>query len=154
MPELSKDLLFRSANAGVGHDVNGIEVAAGAVVFLHRFEHFLSHAFGDLGPNFDDLVIALALRDGAFLILLLDLDDGLFSVLHQLGLFFRHHHVVDADGNSGARGVEETELLHFIQHLDSDLQPVLEVAILDQLAEALLLQQAVDKGHLVRQHII
>ena len=29
------DLLFRSAGAGVGHDVNRIEVAAGAVVLFH-----------------------------------------------------------------------------------------------------------------------
>jgi hypothetical protein len=29
------DLLFRSARAGVGHDVNRIEVAAGAVVLFH-----------------------------------------------------------------------------------------------------------------------
>ena len=128
------DLLFRSAGAGVGHDVNRIEVAAGTVVLFHGFEHFLRHAFGDLGPDFDDLVVALALRDGAFLILLLDFDDGLFGVLHQLGLLFRHHHVVDADGNTGARGVEEAELLHFVQHLDGDLQPVLQVAILHQLA--------------------
>ena len=74
--------------------------------------------------------------------------------LHQLGLLFRHHHVVDADGNTGARGVEEAELLHFIQHLDGDLQAVLQIAILHQLRETLLLEQAVDEGHLVRQHVV
>ena len=110
------DLLLRSARAGVGHDVNRIEVAAGAVVLLHGLEHFFGDAFGDLRPDFDDLVVAFAVRDGAFLILLADLDDGLFGVLHQPGLLFRHDHVVDADGNAGARGVQEAELLHLIQH--------------------------------------
>ena len=64
------DLLFRSAGAGVGHDVNRIEVAAGAVVLFHGLEHFVGDSFGDLRPDFDDLVVALALGDGAFLILL------------------------------------------------------------------------------------
>src|SRR5262249_20583132 len=42
------DLLFRSAGARVGHDVNRIEIAAGAVVFLHPLEHFFGDALGDL----------------------------------------------------------------------------------------------------------
>ena len=53
--------------------------------------------------------------------------------LHQAGLFVGHDHVVDADGDAGARGVQEAELLHLIQHLDGDLQPVLQVAVLHQL---------------------
>ena len=35
------DLLFRAARARVGHDVNRIEVAAGAVVLLHGGEHLV-----------------------------------------------------------------------------------------------------------------
>ena len=34
------DLLFRSAGAGIGHDVNRIQVAAGAVILFHGLEHF------------------------------------------------------------------------------------------------------------------
>ena len=44
-----------------------------------------------------------------------------------------HDHVVDADGNSGAGGVQEAELLHLVQHLDRDRQAELQVAILHQL---------------------
>ena len=148
------DLLFRSAGAGVGHDVNRIEIAAGAVVLFHGLEHFVRDAFGDLRPDFDDLVVALALGDGAFLILRLHLDHGLFGVLDQPGLFAGHHHVVDADRNAGARGVQEPELLHLVQHLDGDLQAELQVAVLHQLRKTLLLQQAVDEGHLVGQHVV
>ena len=83
------DLLFRSARAGVGHDVNRIEVAAGAVVLFHRLEHFVGDLLGDLGPDFDDLVVALAVGDGAFLILALDLDHFLLGVAHQAGLLAR-----------------------------------------------------------------
>src|SRR3984893_18669660 len=86
------DLLFRSAGAGVGHDVNRVEIASGAIVLFHALEHFVRDTFGDFRPDFDDLVVALALRDGTFLILLLDFDDRLFGVLHQLGFFVGHHH--------------------------------------------------------------
>src|SRR5208337_5555784 len=58
------DLLFRSAGAGVGHDVNRVEIAAGTVVLFHRFKHFVRNAFRDLRPYFDDLVVAFALGDG------------------------------------------------------------------------------------------
>ena len=148
------DLLFRSAGAGVGHDVNRVEIASGTIILLHALKHFVGDTFGHFRPDFDDLVVALALRDGAFLILLLDFDDRLFGVLHQLGLFVRHHHVVDADGNPGARSVQEPELLHLVQHLDGDDQTELQVAVLHQLRETLLLQQAVDEGHLFRQHVV
>ena len=114
------DLLFRSARAGVGHDVNRVEVAAGAVVLFHGLEHFFRNAFGDLGPDFDDLVVAFALGDGAFLILRHNFDHGLFGVADQAGLFAGDDHVVDADGNSGARGVEEAQRLHLVEHVDGD----------------------------------
>ena len=63
------DLLFRTARAGVGHDVNRIEVAAGAVVLFHGAEHLIRNLLGNVGPDFDDLVVALAVGDGAVLIL-------------------------------------------------------------------------------------
>ena len=37
---------------------------------------------------------------------------------------------------------------------DGDLQPELQVAVLHQLAQALLLQQAVDEGHVLRQVVV
>ena len=38
------DLLFRTAGAGIGHDVNRVEVAAGAVVLFHGGEHLIRNA--------------------------------------------------------------------------------------------------------------
>ena len=68
------DLLFGSARAGIGHDVNRIEVAAGAVVLFHGAEHFIGNLFGNARPDFDDLVVAFAVGDGAVLILAFDRD--------------------------------------------------------------------------------
>ncbi len=74
------DLLFGTARAGVGHDVNRIEVAAGAVVLFHGREHFVGNLLRNLGPDFDDLVVALAVGDGAVLILAFDVHHFLFGV--------------------------------------------------------------------------
>ena len=148
------DLLFRAARAGIGHDVNRIEVAASAVVFLHRLEHFLGDAFGHLRPDLDDLVVAFAVRDGAFLILRDHFDDRFFGGLDQRSLLARHDHVVDANRNSGAGGVQEAQGFDVIEHRHRDRQAELEVTIMHHLGEALLLQQTVDEGHFVRQNII
>ena len=49
------DLLFRTARAGVGHDVNRVEVAAGAVVLFHGLEHFI----GDRSVTLDQISMIL-----------------------------------------------------------------------------------------------
>ncbi len=133
------DLLFRSARAGVGHDVNRIEVAAGAVVFLHRLEHLLGNPFRYFRPDFDDFVVAFAVRDRAFLVLRDHFDHLLLGLLHKGRLLARHDHVVDADGNARARRVQEPESLHLVEHRYRDRQAELEVTILHHLRETLLL---------------
>jgi hypothetical protein len=76
------DLLFRSASAGIGHDVNRIDETF-FVPLLHLAEHFVGNFFRDRRPDFDDLVVAFAVGDGAVQILLLHRDDLLVGVLHQ-----------------------------------------------------------------------
>ena len=133
------DLLFRSTSTGIGHDVNRVEVTACTVVFFHHLEHLFRDAVGDFGPDFNDFVVAFALGNCAFLVLILDLDNGLFSFLHQGGFLFRNHHVVNADGNSGAGCVQEPKSLHFIQHLHGDLQTKAQVAVMHHLRQSLFL---------------
>ena len=69
------DLLLRSARAGVGHDVDRVEVPAGLLGLLHLAEHLVGDLLGDVRPDRDDLVVALAVGDRAFEVLLFDLDD-------------------------------------------------------------------------------
>ena len=148
------DLLFRTARAGVGHDVNRIEVAAGAVVLFHGGEHLIGDPLGNLAPDFDDLVVAFAVGDGAVLILVFDQHHFLLGVAHQAGLLARDDHVVDADRDARARGVQEAQRLDLVQHVHGDVQAELEVAILHQLRQALLLQKAVDVRHVLRQVVV
>src|SRR5205807_1212826 len=83
---------FRTARAGVRHDVDGVDVAL-FVLILEGLEHFVGHALGNVAPNGDDLVVALAIGDGAIEVLLLHLDNFLFGVLHQLVLIAGNEHV-------------------------------------------------------------
>ena len=69
------DLLLRSARAGVGHDVDRVELPAFLVDRLHLAEHRVGDLFGRLRPDRDDLVVALAVGDRAFEVLRFDLDD-------------------------------------------------------------------------------
>ena len=69
------DLLLAAAGARVGHDVDRVERAALAVELLHLGEHLVGHLLGDVRPDGDDLVLALAVGDRAFQVLLFDADD-------------------------------------------------------------------------------
>src|SRR6185503_11601528 len=103
------DLLFRTARAGVGHDVNRVEITAGTVVLLHGLEHFFRDALRDLGPDFDDFVVLFAAGDGTFLVLFLHLNDRLLRFIDKTGLFAGDDHIVNTDRDSGARGVQEAQ---------------------------------------------
>jgi hypothetical protein len=81
------DLLFGTAGARVGHDVNRID-DAGLVALLHVAEHLVGHLFGDARPDFDDLVVALALGDGAVQVLPLHGDHLVLGIVHH-GLSWR-----------------------------------------------------------------
>src|SRR6185369_15433369 len=54
------NLLLGSSSAGVGHDVDGVDVTL-FVMTLHGAEHLVGHLFSNGRPDFDDLVVALAI---------------------------------------------------------------------------------------------
>ena len=95
------DLLLAAARAGIRHDENRVELLAALVLLGHLAEHLVGDPFGHVRPDVDDLVVALAVRDGAVLVLLLHLDDALARGLHQLALAVRDDQVFDADGDAG-----------------------------------------------------
>ena len=80
------DLLLRAAGARVGHDVDRVEAPARPIELGHLAEHLVGDLLGDLRPHGDDLVVALAVGDGALEVLLLDLDHLAAGVAHQLRL--------------------------------------------------------------------
>src|SRR5262249_19713001 len=147
------NLLLRSTSPGVGHDVDRVQVTL-LVLFLQHLEHFVSNLFSDRRPDFDNLVVALTVGDGAIKILLLNVYDLLISLFDQRVLVLGNDHVIDADGQSCTRGVGEAHLLDVVEHLHRGLKPEAEVGIVHKLAYTLLLEQTVDERHALRQVIV
>src|SRR5580704_3969508 len=87
------NLLLRSARARIGHHVNRIDHALFVLLF-EGLEHFVRNFFGDIRPNGDDFVVALAVSDRAIEILLLNFDDFVFGRVHQLEFNAGDDHVV------------------------------------------------------------
>src|SRR5579864_4518662 len=147
------DLLFRSAGAGIGHDVNRVDDAF-LVLVLHGLEHLLGDFFGDVAPDGDDFVVAFAVGDGAVEVLLLHLDDFLLRVLDEREFVARDDHVVDADRDTGLGGVLEAQFLQFVEHLHGALQTKAQVAVIAELLHAFFLDEAIDKRHFLGQVIV
>ena len=69
------DLLLAAAGAGVGHDVDGVELVRPPGPGFSISLNIASATFSvTVGPDGDDLVVALAVGDGAVEVLLLDVD--------------------------------------------------------------------------------
>ena len=117
-------------------------------------EHLVRNVVGDVRPDGDHLVVTLAVGDGAFLVLLLNIDHFLFGIVHQLGFAERHHEIVDADRYPRLGGVKETEGLDLVQHPHRGLQAEAQVAVIHQPAKTFLPEQAVDEGHAAGQMIV
>ena len=121
---------------------------------LHVVEHLIGHALGHARPHLDHFVRPLAVGDGTVQVLLLHGEDVLFRLAHQAVLGVRDDHVVEADREPGLGGVTEAEVLDPVQRLDRGLQAQVQVAVVHQLADSLLLQQAVDVRHPLGQRVV
>ena len=147
------DLLFGPPGSGVRHDVNGVKLA-GHVLRFHGLEHFVGNEVGHVRPDGDHLVVALAVGDGALLVLLLDVDDLLFSLADEFRLFSGDDQVIDADRDAGLRRVEKAEGLDFIEELDGGLEAKPQIAIIHQRAQSFPAEEAVDERHLLRKMVV
>ena len=84
----------RAARAGVGHDVDRVEARLDLLVspvsgsidrlLADAVHHLARRPVGDAGPDVDDLVVALAVGDQTFLVLLDDALDLVLRLVEQL----------------------------------------------------------------------
>ncbi len=88
----------------------GLQLLA-ALVVLEGAEHDVGDFVAGVGPDVDDLVVALAVGDDAVAVLLLDLGDLLVGVVELDLLLLRDDHVGDADGDARVHGPVEAEFL-------------------------------------------
>ena len=142
-------LLAIASRAGVHHQEDRVQFLAALVVF-ESAEHDVRDFVTGVGPDVDDLVVTLAIRDDALAILLLDGLDRLVSVL-QLGLFFlRNDHVGNSDGNSRLGRFRESEFLQAIERFDRAVLSGDLIATPDDVAELLLARGLVEESELHR----
>src|SRR5207247_6865010 len=116
----------------------------------HGAHHRVGNVVVGVRPGVDHLVVALAVRDVAGLICLLEPVDPLLRLTEECLLLGRDVEVFDSDGDSTARGVPESEFLQTIEERNRSLQPTLAVALEHELAERLFLHLPVLESNLLR----
>src|SRR5206468_11769398 len=125
------DLLLATPCAGISHHVDRVELAT-LLARLELAEHLLRDQLGDVRPDVDDLVVALAVRDDAVLVLLLDLVDLLTRRGDVPLLRGGNVHVVDADREPRQRRVAEAHVLQLVEERDRHLVAEQVVAAADE----------------------
>ena len=103
----------RTARAGMRHHVDRVDLGLDALGVLLRRGDFLHHLLGDflrrLRPGVDDLVVLLAMRDQAVVVLLLEILRQRTRGVDDLPLPVRDDHVVLAERDAGLERVVEAE---------------------------------------------
>ncbi len=145
------DLVAASARARVGHHVDVVEAGAVALEGLH---HHRGQLLVGLGPDLDDAVVALFLRDVAGQVLLLDRVDLLVRGLDHLRLLGGDDDVVHADGGAEEGRVAEAVVLDLVEHLDGDVGAFVLVDGFDEGPELLVAHLVVDVGNLGRHRLV
>ena len=107
-----------------------------------------------MGPDVDDLVVALGLGDDAVLGLAFDVADLFTGLGHDVLLDGRDVHVGDRDGQPRHGGEVVAHLLELIEQDDRAIMAELLVAALDDLGELLLALRRVDVAQLLRDDLV
>src|SRR5205809_2119459 len=147
------DLLLAAPRAGVGHHVDRVELAA-LLAALELAEHLLRDELRGVRPDVDDLVVALAVRDDAVLVLLLDLVH-LVARLGDVPLLRRRDvHVVDPDRQPRERRVTEAEVLQLVEEMHGDLVAEQIHAAAHEGGDFLLLQLLVHEAQRLGDYLV
>ena len=156
-------LLCRTTRTRVRHhedvvearDLRLVAVRVDVGVGRDSVEELLGDLLRGLRPDIDDLVVALAVGDQTFLVLILDLLDLLGRVRQEAFLVRRDAHVVDADRHTRAGRVPIAERPKSIGQQHRRLVTHAAVALVDQLAERLLVHYLIDvlEGHVIRHDL-
>ena len=104
-------------------------------------------------PDIDDLVVPLARRDGAALVLFLDGVDFLFGRHDFLVLLDRDNHVVNANGNTRLGGFLEAQLLELVERLNRLLVIGEFIRLVDEITQLALAGREIRETQFVRPNL-
>ena len=144
----------RAACTRVGHHVDGVKgllrhqipVAVGHHLLGQLGHHHLGDFVARLAPDVHHFVVTLASGNQTGHILLFDLLDLFLGAKDDFGLFRRHQHVVDTDGNTCTGGQAEAGLQQLVCKHHRLLEAALAEGHVDQLGDFLFLECLVDVG--------
>jgi len=157
------DLGSRTTGSRIRHHEDGVEgflLDRIAVLVCHifpgdTFHHGLGNLFICARPDVDDFIVSLTLSHQTRGILLIDLDEFLLGLLQDVFLFLGYDHVVHTDGNTGKRGMTETQVHQLISKNDCFLKASLAITIIQNCRNGLFGHDPVDGlvGQGLRQDI-
>ena len=147
------NLLLVTTSTGGDHEVERIGVLL-AFVELEGAEEVAGDVFGSVGPQIDDHVMALAIRDDTAFELFLDFLKADVAASQFVFLFHRDNHVGNTDGNPGHHSGGEAQGLHAVQRQHRFLTAGNLPAAPDDVGEFLLGTGLVDEAHGVRPDVI
>src|SRR5436305_9902441 len=99
-------------------------------------------------PNIDNLVVALAIGNNAFAILLLDSFDLFVSVIEFDLFFLGNDHVRNSNRDTGFRRLAEAQLFELVERLHRPLLARDLIAAPDNVAQLLLARGSVEKANI------
>ena len=147
-------LLLAATGTGVGHHQDRVERLALTLQPGHLAEHRLGDLLRSLGPDRDDLVVALAVGDQPLVELLLDLDLRLTCPLDYRGLLGGHDHVINADGDACPSGLQEADLFQLVHQFHGHIRTVPQVDEVHQRAQGALLHQAIEERETLGKRVV
>ncbi len=150
-----------AAGARVGHHVDGVHVAAAlvgvdreilarlgvAAVVLEGVDQLLGDLLAAVGPDVQQLVVALALGDDAPLVVLLHPLHELLRLRDELLFLLGNAQVGDAEGDACDGRLPEPDVLQLVKKIDRGGPAATLVAVGDDARGASLAQRTVVKGH-------
>ena len=120
------------------------------MIVIQHLQHYVCNLVGAMGPDIDDLVVALTRRDDTPTILLVHIDNLFLGLLDLLGFFLRDDHIVHPHGDAGLRCRSKTKLLEIIQHTNRFVLTAEAIAIPDDISKHILVHNYVWKPNLLR----
>ena len=126
--------------SGVGHHVNGVEPV---FVFFDQLHEVGRNGVVRVGPNIDDLVVALLLSQESGTGLLLDLDHFGFGRSDDGVFALRDFDVVDGNGDSGTCRVLKTHILEVVKELRRQRNAAVLVNVIHQVDDVFFLHHSV-----------
>ena len=107
-----------------------------------------------MGPDVDNLVIALAVGNDAVGVLIADFFHFLERTVNELGFSIRYDYIVNGDGHAGQRRIVVAHIFELIDELGRTSVAQQAMHFGGNSLDIALIDRAVDKADLLREYLV